>query len=140
MKSAKEMFEEYNKLFKKTVPINRLRQQQKYCNYMKANLLYIKEKMEEWLKKGELFFNISSEYDIDLVYKIFRNKDQYTFGSEPYHYFHININKRGIYKLTKMIAKNDRKLKVINQQLKELEWLDEKTKKRKKQKAKRSNR
>jgi hypothetical protein len=81
------------------------------------DLTEIDSAMMRWLEKEETYFNIGSYVDIDLVYSIFRNKEQYTFGDERYHYYHININTRGIKKLNKMIYKTNEKISMIEKQL-----------------------
>lgn len=86
-----------------------------YYNDLKEELSSINEKMVNALNEGGTMFNISSKHNIDLVFCIFKNKKQYTFGDERYHYFHIKITKRGIKRLNKMICRIDKKLDILNE-------------------------
>lgn len=123
--TAKKPAEKNIELFKKIKPIATLQNKLEHYQDLQKELLNIENKMKEWLKKGELTFNISSQNDIDLVYFIFRNAEQYTFGDERYHYYHINITKRGIKRLDKMIDKTNKKIETINKKIENLGWLNE---------------
>lgn len=100
-----EKYENLIDKFKKVKPIAKREKKLNVLYNLQKELLDINERVEEWLNKDEIFFNISSKNDINLVYSIFHNKHQYTFGDERYHYYHIKINKRGLIKLEKMIKK-----------------------------------
>lgn len=118
---SKEPFEKNIELFKKNKPIYTFQNKLEHYETLQKNLLDIEHEMREWLKKGELTFNISSRNDIDLVKFIFRNAEQYTFGDEKYHYYHINITKRGIKRLDKMIDKTNKKIETINKKIEKVE-------------------
>lgn len=101
--------------------LNNNKKNQKYenklndYNDLKEELSSINEEMVNALNEGRTMFNISSKHNIDLVFCIFKNKEQYTFGYERYHYYHIRITKRGIKRLNKMICRIDKKLDILKE-------------------------
>lgn len=92
---------------------------------LKEDLHFIDEQVKFNLEEDKLSFVITDRQNKYLAHKLFNNIEQYTFGDEPYHYYFVNINKKGLNKLHKMINKVNRDIKKNDFKIKKNGWWEE---------------
>ena len=112
-----EKYESLIDKFKKAKPIEKKREKLNDLYKLKRELLDIDEKVEEWLNKDKIYFNITTRNDIELVYFIFHNGEQTSLGDEWYHNYRITINKQGLRKLEKLLKKVQFKIDKLESQV-----------------------